>query len=59
MPTLSAAQWRTFTIVVAAVTVYLISQPQVQDYPWLMVFLGALNVAMSAIINPPQPGKGE
>ena len=54
MPTLSAAQWRTLTVVTASVTVFLLAQPEVQKYPWAMVLLGALNVAVAAIINPPQ-----
>ena len=59
MPTLSAAQWRTITTVVAAVTVFLLAQPEGTIPTWAKVILGCVNVAMAAILNPPQPDKGE
>ena len=55
MPTLTSTQWRTFTIVVAAVTAFLLAQPDGTLPLWAKLIVGAINVAMAAIINPRQP----
>ena len=54
MPTFSTRQWRTFCIVTASVTAFLLAQPEGVLPMWGKVIVGCLNVAVAAIINPPQ-----
>lgn len=52
MPTLSTAQWRTLCVVTAAVTAFLLAQPDGALPLWGKLVVGCINVAVAAIINP-------
>lgn len=40
--------WKTVFIVAAAVCSFLLIQPQLAEYPWVLLILGAVNVALAA-----------
>lgn len=54
MPVLSTNQWRTACIVTASVTAFLLAQPEGVLPMWAKVIVGCVNVAVAAVINPPQ-----
>lgn len=49
--TLTERQWQTILAVCAAVVAFLLMQPLVQQYPVLMLVLGAFNVGL-AVLSP-------
>lgn len=53
MPTLSTVQWRTLCVVTAAVTAFLLAQPDGTLPLWAKVVVGCVNVGVAAILNPP------
>lgn len=47
-------QWRTLCVVTAAVTSFILAQPDGTIPLWAKVIVGCVNVGVAAILNPPQ-----